>query len=155
MAARKIAHAHSNKPHSNQARSVKGSTRRAKAATRSLPSAVEDAIEVERERLMRAHTLLSCAAIAMDAEDLAFEGPHYLTIIEMSRDLVSQAINNLEPMVLECSTPTHRAGVDEFGSGELAHGLAHELGHEQDRELNGPARGSRSVREMAEPYRLH
>ena len=50
---------------------------------------------------MTAHTLLSCAAIAMDGEHVSFEGPHYLTVLELTRDLVNEAINNLEPMILE------------------------------------------------------
>jgi hypothetical protein len=93
--------------------------RDAAPALSSLPQQLEDAIEAERDRLMRAHTLLSCAALAMDAEDLSFEGPHYLTVIEMSRDLVNQAINNLEPMTLESAMQQVEDAVDDDDHVEL------------------------------------
>jgi len=107
----------------------------------SLPQVVEDAIEVERDRLMRAHTLLSCAALAMDAEDLTFEGPHYLTVIEMSRDLVNQAINNLEPMTLESATQQTERAVDD-GDGD-------------DSEIDAQVLGRNRVREPVFVYPIH
>ena len=88
-------------------------------AARAIPRAVSDAIDVERTRLMTAHTLLSCAAIAMDGEDLSFEGPHYLTVLELSRDLVNEAINNLEPMMLESAVGQDESA-EEFSADELA-----------------------------------
>jgi hypothetical protein len=107
-------------PRRGKSTSIKGGSATAPTLT-SLPQLVEDAIETERDRLMRAHTLLSCAALAMDAEDLSFEGPHYLTVIEMSRDLVNQAINNLEPMALESSTQRgeHATDDDDGADSEL------------------------------------
>ena len=104
----------------------------------SIPQAVEDAIEAERTRLMTAHTLLSCAALAMDAEDIAFDGPHYLTVLELSRDLVNEAINNLEPMALET---TGQAGI-----------VGDEL---DDDELDFLPRGKQGVREPVTAYWTH
>jgi leucyl aminopeptidase len=107
-------------------------------ALTSLPQLVEDAIEAERDRLMQAHTLLSCAALAMDAEDLSFEGPHYLTVIEMARDLVNQAINNLEPMALESAAQRAEHAVDD-----------------DDGELDARVLGRNRVREPVFAYPTH
>ena len=85
-----------------------------------IPHAVQDAIEAERTRLMTAHTLLSCAALSMDAEDIVFDGPHYFTVLELSRDLVNEAINNLEPMVLESACNHGDHPDDGFADDELA-----------------------------------
>jgi hypothetical protein len=104
----------------------------------SLPQVVRDAIEIERERLMRAHTLLSCAAIAMDTEELSFGGPHYLTVIEMARDLVNHAINNLEPASLECASSTDDVPDDEFDDtaiGVAANNLTRRPGHVREPQL--------------------
>jgi len=118
---------------------ARSSRRQSVVPVSSLPQAIEDAIELERERLMRAHTLLSCAALAMDAEDLSFEGPHYVTVIEMSRDIVNQAINNLEPMNLESAARQPIDAVDEPDSVELG----------------TPPRRSDRVREMGAVYLIH
>ena len=105
MAARKSVKVNSNRGSaaaSTQKRRARKSS--AGATTHLIPSiapAIQEAIEVERERLMRAHTLLSCAAVAMDAEELSFDGPHYVTVIEMALHLVNRAINNLESASLE------------------------------------------------------
>jgi len=106
-------------PRRGKSASTKAGSTTPPLALSSLPQVVEDAIEAERDRLMRVHTLLSCAALAMDAEDLSFEGPHYLTVIEMSRDLVNEAINNLEPMTLESATQRVENAVDELDDSEL------------------------------------
>ena len=68
---------------------------------------------------MTAHTLLSCAAIAMDDENASFDGPHYLTVLELSRDLVNEAINKLEPMMLESAEPADESAED-FEADEFA-----------------------------------
>jgi hypothetical protein len=77
----------------------------------------------------------------MDAEDLSFEGPHYLTVIEMSRDLVNQAINNLEPMALESATQRGEHAIDDDDSA--------------DNELDARVLGRDRVREPVFIYPTH
>jgi hypothetical protein len=67
-----------------------------------LDEAVRDAIERERVRLMTAEAVLHCVAIAMGDDDRAdVEAPHYQTLIELSRDLVKHAIDNLDSIRLQ------------------------------------------------------
>src|SRR5437868_6640831 len=62
-----------------------------------IPEAVEDLVEAERERLMRAHSVLDCILRAMDADDvMPTEGPHYPSLIEIARDLVDESIRRLD-----------------------------------------------------------
>jgi hypothetical protein len=58
--------------------------------------ALRDAIQQERARLMTAETVMHCVAIAMDDDGAGADAPHYPTLIELSRDLVKQAIDRLD-----------------------------------------------------------
>jgi hypothetical protein len=81
-----------------------------KAASRSRPadSKLEhtleliEAIEVERARLMKAESILHCAIIAMTEDDDFDDGetPYYPSVIEMARDLVNQALEQLDSVKL-------------------------------------------------------
>jgi hypothetical protein len=82
-------------------------------APAAIPEAIEEAIEEERARLMTAHTLLSCAAIAMEAQELSFKGTHYPTILELARDLVNESINKLDVVNLESAIGTEKPDEDE------------------------------------------
>lgn len=71
-----------------------------------LPEAIEDAIEEERSRLMRAETILQCVLVAMndndgfDDGDCDVDGPHYPTMIELARDLLNLSIRRLDSVNL-------------------------------------------------------
>lgn len=59
--------------------------------------ALEEAIEDERARLMQAHSLLSCIALAIDNDDGGDRhGPYYPGLIEIVRDLVNESIRRLD-----------------------------------------------------------
>lgn len=58
---------------------------------------VEDTIEEERARLMKAETILQCVVIAMDEpECVGPRAPHFQSIIEMARELIIESINQLD-----------------------------------------------------------
>ena len=117
---------------------VPGASRSAdKSAAIPNTDVIEDAIEEERARLMRAHSLLNCVAIAMDAEEVSPKaGPHYPTLIETARDLVNESINRLDSMNLG-----RNAGKRKI-----------EAGDEDEHELELAPRGGYSVREPVVPY---
>lgn len=67
-----------------------------------IPEPVEDLIEAERERLMRAHSLLDCIIVAMaDDDSMPAHGPHYPSLIEMARDLINESIGQLDATNLQ------------------------------------------------------
>lgn len=80
---------------------------RAKSAPRHvIPEPVEDLIEEERERLMRAHSVLDCTLISMNEDDsMPTDGPHYPSLIEIARDLVDESIRQLDATNLQNAQP--------------------------------------------------
>jgi hypothetical protein len=59
--------------------------------------AVEDVIEAERARLMGAEAVLHCAVIAMDDDERDnAHSPHYPSVVELARGLITQSINQLD-----------------------------------------------------------
>ena len=100
---------------------IRSASRPAKPADKpaSIPNldALEDTIEEERARLMEAHSILNCVAIAMDAEDVSPEGgPHYPTLIETASDLINESIRRLDTANLGRAMKTRD---DEEDEGEL------------------------------------
>ena len=60
-------------------------------------SALENIVEEERSRLMKALAILNCVVIAMEDEGIcAGGGPYYPAVIESARDLVNESINRLD-----------------------------------------------------------
>jgi hypothetical protein len=67
-----------------------------------LPENLEEAIEDERARLMKAHSILGCITLAMEGDDSASAAkPYYPDLIELVRELVNESINGLEAGKLE------------------------------------------------------
>lgn len=70
---------------------------------------LKDAIEAERGRLMTADAILHGVIVAMDANDTQDpDSPDYQTLVALARDLVKQAIDQLDsvrlrPMVEQTS----------------------------------------------------
>ncbi|PZN31554.1 MAG: hypothetical protein DIU71_09640 [Proteobacteria bacterium] len=63
-------------------------------------AALEDVIEDERLRLMKAHSILSCATIAMEEGHLDERGPYYPAIIDLARDLIDETLRRLDSVKL-------------------------------------------------------
>lgn len=60
---------------------------------------LEDTVEEERLRLMKAHSILSCAITAMEGEDICTgDGPYWPAVIESVRDLINESIRRLEDL---------------------------------------------------------
>jgi hypothetical protein len=86
--------------------------------------ALENAIEDERARLMTIHSLLGCIAIAMRVEQGNPGAPHYLTLVEMARDMLDESIARLDSLALCSGKPsTIRSPLDEAPKGEPEDGL--------------------------------
>ena len=61
--------------------------------------ALEDIIEAERTRLMKAHSILSCAMTGMEDEDISpSDGPYWPAVIETACDLLNESIRRLEDL---------------------------------------------------------
>lgn len=79
-----------------------------------LTSALSDAIEDERSRLMRVESLIECLLAAMDNDDDAgTEAPYYPNVIEMMYELVQETIDkldsvNVKPLIRELITDSNR-----------------------------------------------
>jgi len=66
-----------------------------------IPRALRDAIEAERARLMDAEAILHCVVLALDASDGSNEqGPYYQRVIDVARDKVVTAIEQLDSVSL-------------------------------------------------------
>lgn len=76
----------------------------AQAAEDQTAAGLEDRIEEERARLMRALSLLDGALLALEAAEEdgrgATDGPHCPTLIEMARELVNTSVNELDSVNL-------------------------------------------------------
>jgi hypothetical protein len=63
------------------------------------PEALEDIVEGERIRLMKAHSILSCVITAMEDEDISPSGgPYWPAVIETACDLLNESIRRLEDL---------------------------------------------------------
>jgi hypothetical protein len=76
---------------------------------------VEDAIDDERLRLMKAHAILSCMALAMESDDGSnAPRPYYPVLVELARDLVTESVRGLDPdklkPLIEQRQFSHQAG---------------------------------------------
>jgi hypothetical protein len=67
-----------------------------------IPEALHEAIETERDQLRRAYALLACLATAMEySEPGHATEPDYGEVVRMAGDLVRSSINNLDSMNLD------------------------------------------------------
>ena len=95
---------------------------------------LENTIEDERARLMTVHSLLGCIAIAMRVELGNPGAPHYLTLVEMARDLLDESILRLDALAL-CSgkARTVCSSHEEVAKGEPEDGLLNKDGVREPR----------------------
>jgi hypothetical protein len=59
-----------------------------------------NAIEVERDNLSRAESLLGCLALAMEHGGIDHKGPYYPDLVQMARAIVKKSIGALDPIHL-------------------------------------------------------
>jgi hypothetical protein len=65
-----------------------------------VPSHLLEAIEVERDNLSKAESLLACMAVSMEYQNDPLEGPYYPALAQLARELVERSINGLDPFML-------------------------------------------------------
>lgn len=69
---------------------------------RSLNLGLEEAIEVERGRLMKADSILGCASLALDYGDNCDpRKPYYPDVVDVARDLISESALRLDAVNLK------------------------------------------------------
>jgi hypothetical protein len=66
-----------------------------------VPERLREAIEIERDNLAKAESLLGCLAISMEHQPDSATGPYYPDVAEMARGLVRQSINALDSLALQ------------------------------------------------------
>src|ERR1700689_3269138 len=68
----------------------------------SIPEPLREAIEVERDNLSKAESILGCLAIAMEYGSGADGGgPYYHDVAQIARELVRKSINGLDSLRLQ------------------------------------------------------
>jgi hypothetical protein len=66
-----------------------------------VPEALHEAIEMERDNLSKAASVLGCLANSMEYDDDAVDGPYYPDVARLARQLVTQSINALDSLTLQ------------------------------------------------------
>ena len=60
---------------------------------------IENIVEDERARLMKAHSILGCVVIAMEDEQIcSSERPYWPSVIESASDLIDESIRRLDSL---------------------------------------------------------
>jgi hypothetical protein len=68
---------------------------------------LSEVIDAHRERLANLDSLLGCLAIAMEYGADTDRPPFYPDVVQMSRDLVLQAMRSLDPAIAQPATKSH------------------------------------------------
>ncbi len=72
-------------------------------------SPFEHAVDSERMRLMKAHSLLQCIGLALEstgsAEPIGASGPYFPDVVGLASDLVRASINRLDLVLLRSPKP--------------------------------------------------
>jgi hypothetical protein len=76
------------------------------------------AIEIERDNLSRAESLLGCLTVAMEKGEMSHKGPYYPDVAEMARQILRKSINALDPIYLP--DPSRNKIKEEFLAGDPA-----------------------------------
>jgi hypothetical protein len=66
-----------------------------------LPASLHEAIEIERDNLAKAESLIGCLAISMECESQSATGPYYPDVAQIAREMVRRSINGLDSLALE------------------------------------------------------
>jgi hypothetical protein len=65
-----------------------------------IPSSLDEAIENERDALLRAESIIICMKRSLELEEGLVKGPYYPDVIELVRELVRKAFNGLDSVNL-------------------------------------------------------
>jgi hypothetical protein len=65
-----------------------------------LPEGTLKAIEIERDNLSRAESLLGCLKIALEYEDASPQSPYYPDVADIARSMLRKSIGALDPLNL-------------------------------------------------------
>jgi hypothetical protein len=65
-----------------------------------LPEDLSEAIELERDNLSKAESVLACMAVSLKFDTDPLQGPYYPAVVQVVRELVGRSIDRLEPMVM-------------------------------------------------------
>ena len=66
-----------------------------------VPERLHEAIEIERDNLSKAESILACMAVAMEYESDPSSGPYYPTVAQTARELLERSINGLDSVMLK------------------------------------------------------
>jgi hypothetical protein len=66
-----------------------------------VPEGLHEAIEIERDNLSKAESLLACMVVSMEYHTDPVTGPYYPAVAQLARELVDRSINALDPLVLQ------------------------------------------------------
>jgi hypothetical protein len=66
-----------------------------------VPEGLHEAIEIERDNLSKAGSLLACMVVSMEYHTDPLTGPYYPAVAQMARELVDRSINGLDSLVLQ------------------------------------------------------
>jgi len=65
---------------------------------------LQEAVDSERMRLMKAHSLLQCIALALESagagKPVGASGPYFPDVVDLASELVRESINRLDPVLL-------------------------------------------------------
>jgi hypothetical protein len=61
---------------------------------------LQEAIEVERDHLSKAESVLGCLAVAMEYSTDGVDRPYYPDVAQLAREMVKGSVNRLDPLVL-------------------------------------------------------
>ncbi len=65
-----------------------------------VPEGLHEAIQVERDNLCKAESLLACMAVSLEYRDDPLDGPYFPAVAQLARELVARSIDGLDPGVL-------------------------------------------------------
>jgi|HubBroStandDraft_2_1064218.scaffolds.fasta_scaffold388020_1 hypothetical protein len=117
-----------------------------------IPEPLRDAVEVERDNLSRADSILGCLVIALEYGSDADAGcPYYPDVARVARELVRTSINGLDSLHLEEGLSRHKIKEEIFWScAPLERATPLPLVFRQDGEFIAPKRraqyGARAMR---------
>jgi hypothetical protein len=66
-----------------------------------VPEGLHEAIEIERDNLSKAESLLACMVVSMEYHPDPVTGPYYPAVAQIARELVDRSINALDSLVLQ------------------------------------------------------
>jgi hypothetical protein len=67
----------------------------------SVPEALQEALQLERDNLSKVEALLACMVASMESQPSSLRGPYYPLVVQIARELVDRSIDGLDPFVLK------------------------------------------------------